>query len=209
METIRLIGVGACTLLAGVLGSSITAFVTARNSANQRLEDRITWRRDKVLELVTEALQAGRDLDVVAYRAIRNKLFPTTKELWDFKRAMYRLSEHFIVLDSGNVAKAAWQVTMIEIHRLNAIDHEMDGSTLKKSLEDWSEECRQVRTLLIAAMKIELGDPSASTRKHRKEKEAFGSLPMLVEPEAMKPDFYTRSEQPTTSMETGQVPEHG
>ncbi|XAS74076.1 hypothetical protein VUN82_09705 [Micrococcaceae bacterium Sec5.1] len=203
METIRLIGVGVCTLLAGVLGSGITAFVTARNSSKQRIEDRFIWKREKVLELVTETLEAGRNLDVVAYRAIRNKLYPTTKELWDFKRTMYRLGEHFLIMDSGIVAKQAWQVTMIEIHRLNAIDHEMDGSDLKKSLEDWSIECRQVRTMLLTAMKIDLGDPNTNSKKHRENKKAFQAFPMLVEPEEMTPNFYTRLDETENQKDLG------
>lgn len=199
IETVKLLGAGICTLLAGVFGAGITAFVTLRNSRKQREEERFTWKREKLLGLVSDALEAGRDLDERTARATKVGVYLTVDELWDHKFTMYRLSEHFMLLDSGVVSNLGWEVTMMEIHRLNALDHASYGKTLKKPLEEWSRDCRIARTDLITAMKLALGDPTMdrkTLRNNRKElKQAKSRLEL---PEKMSHDFYVQSD-PTSS----------
>ncbi|MCP2046373.1 UNVERIFIED_ORG: hypothetical protein J3D58_000445 [Paenarthrobacter nicotinovorans] len=197
METIRLIGVGVCTLLAGVFGAGITAFVTLRNSRRQREEERFTWKREKLLGLVSDALEAGRELDERTTRATKLGQYLAVEELWNHKFTMYRLSEHFMILDSGTVSNLGWEVTMMEIHRLNALDHSSYGKPLKKPLEEWSRDCRTTRTDLITAMKLALGDPTMDRKTLRKNKKELKQAKSKVElPEKMSHDFYVQSHLP-------------
>jgi hypothetical protein len=119
--TLRLIGVGICTLLAGVLGSAITAFVAARNSRAQRIEDRFVRKRVRLIDLVTDLLRICKAVDAVTDRAIKRQIYVDGKKNWDTKWKLQQMAEHFVILDSGSISQTALDLLLTDMNRLNAL----------------------------------------------------------------------------------------
>jgi len=157
METIRLVIVGAFTLLAGALGSGITASVAARNSKAERMEDRFTWKREKLVDLVTELLDISREnQDIFRQPLDLNRIREQGARL-------VRASELVILWDSGIVARAGTHMIQSELERLSAHSNAPRDQPLSEARkQELDAKCVEGRAALVAATRITLGDPTQS-----------------------------------------------
>ncbi|MEI2278283.1 hypothetical protein OHC50_12520 [Paenarthrobacter ilicis] len=156
-ETVKLIVVGAFTLLAGALGSGITASVSARNSKAERMEDRFAWKREKLVDLVTDLLDISRENQEML------RLPLDRVRLKEQGSRLQRASEHVILLDSGVVARAGTFMIQAELERLSAhIDKGAEEGISSEQREELDLKCVDGRAALVSATRMILGDPTQS-----------------------------------------------
>lgn len=156
-ETVKLIVVGAFTLLAGALGSGITASVSARNSKAERMEDRFAWKREKLVDLVTDLLDISRENQEML------RLPLDRVRLKEQGSRLQRASEHVILLDSGVVARAGTFMIQAELERLSAhINKGTEEGISSEQREELDLKCVDGRAALVSATRMILGDPTQS-----------------------------------------------
>lgn len=156
-ETVRLILVGTFTLLAGALGSGITAYVAARNSKAERMEDRFIWKREKLVDLVTDLLDISREnQEMLGQPLDRTKIKQQASRL-------RRATEHVLLLDSGVVAMTGTHMIQTELERLSAhANAPKDQPMPQAEREELDTKCLEGGAALLSATRMILGDPTQS-----------------------------------------------
>lgn len=121
------------------------------------MEDRFIWKREKLVELVTDLLDISRENQVM----LRQPMDRTRIEVQASR--LRRAAEQVLLLDSGVVAMTGTHMIQAELERLSAYANaSKDQSMPHDEGEELDNKCLEGSAALLSATRMILGDPTQS-----------------------------------------------